>query len=422
MVVLLRRVSESLPSLADRFNGRANSINFLRIMLALSVLVSHSWPLGLGHGDLGERETWGQSDVGTLSVYGFFLLSGFLITGSALRFSLPRYFWHRALRILPGFWVCLIVTAFVAAPAAALYEHGNLDGFISHPQGPLQYLKNNWFLSMSQYTISGLLNDVPYSHASGGAFDGSLWSLKYEVLCYGVVALLALTAALSRARRVVLLLTAGAYWIILEDFLRANGVRTQPAGHGGLGPYPLVGQFSQQLLIYLLFFFMLGAVAKLYADRIPMHAAIAAAAVIAFLVSLRFGGFYPVGTVAWAYLVMYLSVALPRWFQKVGRRRDYSYGIYIYAFPVQQLVSMTVGLRYSLAGYIAISAAGTIVLAALSWHLVERPAMSLKDWTPWFVRRGGRPAEVSTTETVPAERLVLPPQRAPESGAVPERV
>lgn len=409
-------VTQPVPTLADRYDGRANSINFLRLVLAFAVLLSHSWPLGLGRPNLGLRETYGQTDVGTLAVYGFFVLSGFLITGSALRVTVRRYLWHRGLRILPGFWVCLIVTAFVAAPVVALDEQGSLRGLWSHPQGPWQYLQANWLLGMRQYPIGGLLSDVPYTGRAGGAFDGSLWSLKYEVACYLLVALLAVGAALVRAKRIVLLLATAGYWVIVEDFVRGDGWRSLPPSHGPLGPYPLVGTFDQQLLIYLLFLFALGAVARLYAHRLPIHLALATLAAVTLALSMRYGGFYLVGLPAWAYLVMYAAVALPRWLQRVGRRRDYSYGVYIYAFPVQQMVALFVGVRYGLAGYLALSVLGTTVLAVLSWHLVERPAMALKDWTPRFARsRDVAPLPVEEAPPLPPEPA--PPTRRDLVGA-----
>ncbi|MGW5559672.1 acyltransferase family protein [Micromonospora sp. NPDC003944] len=386
------RFDRRLPVLADRFDARANSIGLLRMALAFAVLVAHSWPLALGRPMLGFSETMRQADVGRLAVYGFFVLSGFLITSSALRFSPLRYLWHRALRILPALWVCLLVTALVVAPAIAYYERGTLDGFWGHPQGPLQYLRSNWLLAMDQWTISGVLRDVPYGRAMelGGPVNGSLWTLRYEVVCYVLLAALAGTAVLARARGAVVLLLLGVYGVVVEDFVRGDGFVVLPAKHGVLGPYPIVGIFEKQLLIYLTFAFLLGAVAKLYAHLLPMTGWLAALAAVGVAVTARFGGFYVVGVPLLAFLLLYLAVGLPRWLHPVGRKRDYSYGVYIYAFPVQQVVALLIGVRYGFVTYLAVSSAGTLVLAALSWHLVERPAMSLKDVAvPLPLRRGG---------------------------------
>lgn len=405
----LVRFGGGLPTLAGRFDNRANSIGLLRLALAFAVLVAHSWPLALGRPMLGHAEAMRQTDVGKLAVYGFFVLSGFLITGSALRFSLPRYLWHRALRILPGLWVCLLLTALVMAPAVAYHERGTLDGFWDHPQGPLQYLRSNWLFAMDQWTISGILGDVPYGRGikGGGPVNGSLWSLRYEVLCYLMLAALVAASVLARARGAVVLLLLGTYGVVVEDFVRGDGLIVRPPRHGVAGPYPIVGTFDQQLVIYLAFIFLLGAVAKLYAHRVPMTGWLAALAVAGLAVTLRFGAFYVAGLPLLAYLLLYLAVGLPRWLHPIGRKRDYSYGIYIYAFPVQQMVALLIGVRYGFLTYVAVSAAGTLLLAALSWHLVEWPAMSLKDITVPLPaqRRPGGGSQTSPHAAAHGQRL-----------------
>src|SRR4051794_3232377 len=100
-------------------------------MFAFFVLLSHTYPLGYGRADPGDGVTNGQAELGAIGITGFFVISGFLITRSGLRFGLGRFLWHRALRILPGLWVCLVVTAFLIAPVAALIERGNLTGFFT---------------------------------------------------------------------------------------------------------------------------------------------------------------------------------------------------------------------------------------------------------------------------------------------------
>jgi peptidoglycan/LPS O-acetylase OafA/YrhL len=412
----------SLPTLADRFSSRANSIGFLRLVLAGAVLVSHSWPLGLGRGDPGRGVSTGQTDLGQLGVYGFFVLSGFLITASGLRFTLPRYAWHRFLRIFPGFWVCLLVTAFVIAPLVALYERGTLDGFWTHPQGPFSYVQLNWFTGIRQYVISDLLAGTPYGRILHGpaAFDGSLWSLLYELCCYLMVGALAGTAVLGRAPRAVVLLTVMVYAVIVRDFLLQPGHTGAVRSHGGLGPYPLIGMLSVRLLIELGFLFLLGMVAQLYKHRLPMHPALGVAAAVVFLASARFGGFYVVGLPAYAYLLLWAACGLPARLHGVGRRRDYSYGIYIYAFPVQQVIALLGGERYGVGVFILLAALGTVPLAVLSWHLVERPAMSLKDWQPRGRRRAAPAPAVAPATPPPPEPAPVAqepaPERAPAAG------
>jgi peptidoglycan/LPS O-acetylase OafA/YrhL len=390
-------------------------VGFIRLFLASSVLVSHAWPLGLGKGNLLLNHTAGQTDVGTLAVYGFFILSGFLITGSGLRFSLPRFAWHRFLRIYPGLWVCLLVTALVFAPLVALHENGGTAGFWTSPgTGPFHYLRQDWWSGMRQYSISGLLRDTPGARTQGGVgvFDGSLWSLAYELLCYCLVGALAVTAVLKRAPRAVILLTVLAYLVIISDFVHGDGWAPQPAPRGALGPFPLVGGFVTQLLIYLGFLFLLGACVRLYQHRVPVHRAIAGAALVAFLVTGHYGGFFVIGLPAYAYLLFYAACRLPSWLHGVGRRRDYSYGLYIYAFPVQMITAMFNVQRYGVVVYILVSGVFSFALAILSWHLVEHQAMKLKDWTPrWRRGPGSTPGAPAVADASDADTLVLPRQR-----------
>jgi peptidoglycan/LPS O-acetylase OafA/YrhL len=378
------------------FANRANSVGFLRLALALGVLVGHSWPLGKAEPGFGTNLTGKQADLGELGVLGFFVLSGFLITASGARFGIVRFAWHRFLRIFPGFWVCLLATALIMAPLLAIHTHGSTAGLWSDPHGPLQYLRANWWTGMRQWGIADLLTTTPYAKLAGGAsvFDGSLWTLMYELLCYVVVGVLCASAVLRKAPRLVPLLAAGLYAIMLFDYyqgVRHGNLRADVAGHPAFGPFPLIGAVSGADLLPLLFIFMLGATFHLYRDRVPMHWGLMITAAVVTVLTLAVGGFMPIGTPAYGYLIMALACYLPRWLHGVGRKRDYSYGIYIYAFPMQQLIALLVGLRWGFAAYIGLTLVSTVVLAALSWHLVERPAMRLKDWTPSLRRRRAEP-------------------------------
>ncbi|GAA5187561.1 acyltransferase [Rugosimonospora acidiphila] len=350
------------------------------MVLACNVIIAHAKPLGFGLPSIGDGLTSSQSDLGTVSLYGFFLASGFLITESALRTSFWRYAWSRFLRVFPGLWVCLLVTALVLAPLAALYENGTLHGFWGHSQGPFHYLTTNWFGSMNQFPISGLLSGTPYGREGHGpsAFDGSLWTLRYDLVFYASIGALMVTGVLRRAPRALLLLTGVCYLLIVKDLVSASDWTTRPLPRGAIGPFPLLGYLAAQWMLYLGFLFLLGTVARLYAHRIPMHGSLATIAAALLGLSLWRGGFIAIGPPVVAYLVLYLAVALPSRVARLGRGRDYTYGIYIYGFPAQQLVVLFGGARWGLIPYIVFSLLGALALAVPSWHLVEAPAMRWK--------------------------------------------
>ncbi|MFR9780763.1 acyltransferase family protein, partial [Micromonospora sp. MS34] len=283
-------------------------------------------------------------------------------------------------RILPGLWVCLVVTAFVFAPLVSWWERGTLRGLFSASDGPFQYVVSNAFVAIWQYGISGLLLDTPYGQRTGtSVFNGSLWSLIYEVFCYLLVAGLAVVGVLRRARWLVAVLALAGTGVMVHDLLRAPEI---PGPQGVHGPVFGVGGLDSYSLLYLTYVFLLGAVCQLYRDRIVLHDGLAAAAAAVVVATTQFGAFAVLGYPAFAYLVLWLAVRLPRWTRRIGRRHDYSYGLYIYAFPVQQLLALVGVPRLGLPAYVAICSIATVALAVPSWHVVERPAMTLKSWSP----------------------------------------
>jgi len=100
------------------------------------------------------------------------------------------------------------------------------------------------------------------------------------------------------------------------------------------------------------------------------------------LSTLYFGGFLTVGLVAATYLVMHLAIKIPANFQWIGARNDYSYGIYVYGFLVEQVIAHLGGYKLGYFPFVMATLLVTLCLAWLSWHVVERPAMSLKNWRP----------------------------------------
>lgn len=346
---------------------KGNSMDFLRLALAFGVIVSHSYPLGgLATGGIGKSlrvTAWGEVAVG-----GFFFLSGILITRSYLTCSsVSRYLWHRCLRILPGFWVCLLTTALVFGPAAALIEHHTLTNyFVTGAGGPWSYVTTNSLLWIGQYGINDLLAAVPFPHA----FNGSLWTLYSEFACYLVIAILGVTLVLKRAAPLVLAVTP----ILLILY----------AGHYGFHRFPLDFLFFTLLhgidayLVQAAYFFV-GAATFLYCDRVPLNNALFVIALIAtaFVTSTAAAPF--VLPFTFSYVLLWLAFRLP--FRNAARFGDFSYGLYIYAFPVQQLLALLAIPRWGFLPYLLLSLALTLLFAIASWHLVERRCLAYKHAT-----------------------------------------
>ena len=351
--------------LAAAFDPRHNALAAMRLGLAGLVAFAHAWSVGFGH-----QPRIGATNVSDLAVDGFFVLSGFLVARSWLRLgSFRRYTWHRFLRIMPGFWVCLLVTAAVVAPVAAVLAGRDATSVLAGEEPAWRYVVVNSLLPILQYGIG----DVPAPEGGGPAvFDGALWTLQYEAFCYGVLALLGLAGVLGR--RWLLLGAAGVAWLLVM------------AESAGLLPVD-VPVFTNAALARFLLMFLLGAAAHLFADRIVVHWALASAAALSVLGALLLLDAYQLlGGLGFAYLCMYAAVRLPL---RGNPRWDLSYGLYVYHWPVELLLALagaTVLGEWLFAG---VSIAGALGLAVLSWVLVEGPALRLKDaaWVDRSTRR-----------------------------------
>ena len=343
-------------------DSKRNSIGFLRFLFAAAVLYSHSFTLG-GFGVEPLRQfSQGRESLGSFAVQCFFVLSGFLITRSyAHGGSLARFLWHRLLRIMPGFWVCLVVTAAVFGPLHYFTINHTLDRYFSTPeQGPFAYVANNFALTMNQYGIFSMPIGVPFP----GAFDGSLWSLIYEFRCYLYVAGLGVLGLLRRFAWAGTALVAA---------LIAVPIATQL--HPTLAPR--VAWLGDGLMLTLMPYFFAGALLYLLRRLVALDRWVATAACLLVIASLRVAPLAPVRPLALAYVVFWLAYRLP--FHGFDARGDFSYGFYIYAFPVQQTLALWRLGGLGLVPYVLSSAAVTFMLAVASYQLVERRCLSLKN-------------------------------------------
>ncbi len=339
-------------TLADAFDPRRNNIDALRLMLATMVLVSHSWFFVLGEKDpIGSLA--GGRDLGELAVDGFFLMSGFLVTRSHLRApSTGRYLWHRFLRIMPAFWVCLVVTAVAVGPLLWWLERGTTVGYPwTGTDSALTYVVANAALRMNQFGLGGL--------HGGEALDGSLHTLYFEFLCYLMIGILGAVGILRNRRLLVLGLAAACWVLAAYDIFSSSEL------------------LAESFTLKFVSVFLVGSVMFLYADRIPVSRALLGASMLLLALALVLPDAYPaLGPAPLAYLL--LRAGCGHRLARVGSRRDLSYGIYIYAWPAQLLL-LEAGIGDdNLAIHVVASLAAAASAAILSWHLVESPALSLK--------------------------------------------
>ncbi len=329
---------------------RTNALNLVRLGLALLVLVAHGYYLsGAGTGP-----SWRGENLGGWAVFSFFTLSGYLITASRFANPLPRFLALRVARIYPAFLVCLLLTVVVFAPLAWWAEGRPWAAYLSTPTTPLAYVAQNLGLHIGVYDVGGTPAAVPYP----GAWNGSLWTLFFEFCCYLAVGLLVCLPVVRRRRGLLGVAFA----------LSVLAWATAPAWSAAL-PSDLA------LLARLLPPFLGGALVQVLVGRrgFRMPLAVAAAALSALLVAHVDLWGAQLAAPLIAYALLWLGTVLPS--PGLVQRHDISYGVYIYAFPVQQLLVYAGATRLGLAGYDVVAALATAALATLSWRLVERPVL-----------------------------------------------
>lgn len=332
--------------LESSFDPRQNSLNFLRLVLATAVIVSHAWPLG----GFGEDPHWGSMDVGDWAVGGFFAISGWLIMASRLKVTPREFAIRRFRRIYPGFIVCLFVVAFVFAPVSVALGSSGYSPY----EGMLYVLRNSLFV-IGKTGIGHTLDEVPFPHV----WNGVLWTLFYEVLCYLVVGL-----AVGVIERRFLNFAVSAIWCsaVVVTWFTTLAVVQVP------GTIEHAARLST--------FFFAGSLLYLNRSRVASGVGIALVALSLIVVSMATSTGAYIGGLPIAYLCIWLGAKLP--FQRVGRVNDISYGVYIYAFPVQQTLALIGVNKLGLLPYVLASIAITLPFAAASWFLVEKRALRRK--------------------------------------------
>ena len=332
---------------------RLNNFDAMRIIAALTVVLAHSIPLSEGPKSLDALWAWsrGQATFGYVAIQVFFIVSGYLITGSYLNSALAdqgrpakqgfidprgarRFIRARLLRLAPALLVVLWVLAFIVGP---ILTSVSLATYFSSP------LTYRLAMGMSDH-LPGMFTHNPFS----SGIDGSLWTLRYEGLCYVVVLALGLTRLLRR-------------WVVTAVFVIILIARLHFGAYAGLDLGTL---------------FAAGAVIRLWNP--PLTIALAVPAALVCLAGLQLGFYHLASFTFGAYLVIFIGLAPAVKLPNLAKYGDISYGVYIIAWPVQQIIVMLTGAHPNWIINNLITVPLVIGLAFLSWRLIEAPALTLK--------------------------------------------
>ncbi len=341
----------------DLARGRPSGFDYMRLVLSVGVVCIHSSLTAYGS----DVEMWTSATRPFVRIIlpMFFALSGYLVAGSLLRStSLLHFLAFRILRIYPALSVEVLLSAFIIGP---VLTHAPLAQYFTDPLFR-QYLLN--VTGDIHYLLPGLFTTNPFPNT----VNAQLWTVPFELLCYAAIIGLAIIGV--RRRRVLAPLSV----LVLTVAYTALKVHEY---HGF--PPTIIGRVSG---LFLLTSFLSGVTLFLYGDRIPWSSrlCVASGVISGALVSVVPDGDYIVAPFA-AYFTVSLGLMNPR---KLGilRGADYSYGIFLYGFVIQQVLMALLPWARVWWLNILLSVPCAALVAAASWHCIEKPALRLKRLLP----------------------------------------
>jgi peptidoglycan/LPS O-acetylase OafA/YrhL len=336
--------------LSEMENGKANNLNLLRFLLASAVILSHCYLL-LGLGNLEPMYALvGYTDLGRSAVFGFFFISGYLIVKSAFRWSGPeQYIASRVLRIFPGLAVVILLCAFVLGPLATTLP---LREYLLSPV-TYSFLTQIW-MHHTQLSLPGVFSDGrTYSMV-----NGSLWTLPVEWTLYMLTMLVCLMA---RWRSLATHLSARTWTVIFVSL--ALTLQMMPLR------WDLAWGWSKV--------FFMGAMCYLLRKWVPLSLPFAIFILCLDVYLMQSGSkmSYHLFPYVLGYFVLTLGYHPAVHVAGFHRFGDYSYGLYIYAYPLQQFL---VTRFHNPLAFFAVVYPLTLLAAVCSWHFIEGPSLKLK--------------------------------------------
>lgn len=334
-------------------NDSKNNLNLIRLMASVAVTLSHSYILTKNLAKEPLFLLTGTQTFGYLAVFVFFVVSGFLISRSFDKNSnITQYLLARALRIYPALLAALV---FCVIPIGLTFSSLSPSEYIKNPQ-IWHYITDN-LLFKSSFQLPGLFTTNPES----SSVNGSLWSLRYEVYAYILVVLFGWIGLLNHRAtfNAVILLMALLYTKAPVGFLLVPGYWDAPFF------MPILG-------------FSFGMFAYVNRSWVPCKMSHIAVAFIIYYFYKNSEWVFLIYTTTIGYLTLALSFH-PKLQLGLVKKNDYSYGIYVYSFPIQQTLLLIFPKIDPLPHFFT-SLLIVVPLSMLSWHFLEQPSLRLKKY------------------------------------------
>ena len=338
--------AKALPPIGAA-DHRVNNLNLLRMLAASAVIVSHSYPISLGPGTIEPLEPILQYSLGAVAVKVFFAISGFLIMMSfERRRSLLDFAVARFLRLIPALVVVAVITAFLIGP---LFTSLGLPAYFSHWR-TLIYVPQTASMLTGPAGLPGVFTGTPYP-----GINGPLWTLHYELACYIFLAVAGLLGFFRGRRFIFLIILYACFYALMRLVFPAH-----------------------EAYAFLSLPFVVGMALYRYRDiiRLRWQIFLLLVAVAALLGLANFAAF-EASTIALSYGTLWFGFLRVPALLSYNRLGDYSYGVYIYGWPMQQM-TITLLPGATPLQVMAIAFPAALACAILSWTFVERPALQMK--------------------------------------------
>jgi peptidoglycan/LPS O-acetylase OafA/YrhL len=344
--------------LSEYARSRDNNFTLLRLLAAFTVVLYHSWSaLGIGGRDF--AYDYVGREIAEMALDMLFVTSGFLVTASLFnRGDLTHFLWARALRLFPAMWLMVPLTVFVLAPALTTLP---VKDYLESPTTWEYVRKTATVVGGVRWSLPGVFDTLPLK----GEFNGSLWTLPIEARMYiylavGWIAFAWWPQIRVRTLSYVAPIAAAVMFVVILR-ARAQGV----LGNGNVE----------------IFMFFMGSSLYFWREKLFMNrVTFVALPLIVIAASLLIGPSvaFPLYLLCVAPFMLHLAYIPGGPIRRFNSCGDYSYGVYIYAFPVQQ----TLALLFPKITILAMAGSAAVIsfaLAFCSWNLVEKRAMGLKD-------------------------------------------
>lgn len=351
-------------TIEDRLAGKSTGWDYLRICLAVSVVFLHSFVIVEGG--------WMLDAMANSIFHGlinsilpmFFALSGFLVAGSLERNNLLTFAALRALRIVPALAVEITLSALIIGP---LFTTFALQAYFSDTSFYLYFTNIVGNLHVELPGVF-LTNPTPRN------VNLSLWTIPFELECY--LALAALAVVFRRSRLFILGAT-----VLFATYMTVNMLR-----HHKISFFYQPGDEHHFTGRALVLAFLCGVALYQWRDRVRYSDALGVASAAVGLVLASFYAFQYIAVIPFAYATVWIGLKqIPRSF--LIDKGDYSYGIYLFAGPIQQMLATYEPLRFWWLNF-AVGLCAAILYAMFSWRFVENPILSRKSKIVSALNRG----------------------------------